>query len=485
MARIAKNELHLVPVEGGAWRLYGRFRGKRIRKQSHDLRELESARSEMEAQLETLATSEASRRHLRLTWLTEDQLHDAESATTQAKGRRLIECVVAADRVLPPVAGTLCTTAKEEWLAVLKKRKRAVRTAEKNELRVDDFLRFSKAKHLEDIRPQMCEDWVYRDEDAADYTKITDAQVLRAWLNFCVKKRLLLISPFEIDMKDMSATARTKEQARILPPDRCHALLLAATELSGARMVPYTILATWCFMSPQEIIRTTRAKMKLDGKTPVIEIDTVKRRTAKYRTVTVPANVLPILRAAVKDWEDDRKVEFVRSPWDRIRERAGLLQRDMAKKGRKTHVKSLWQGSILRHTGISYLNQDLTEKARRGKFNEKSVIAEVCRQAGKHIGHFIQALPRAAEGRRVEDFLRSGCYSDGRLVILTCSMIARHLWPASTTPSSTHCFHAFISDIAVAREPCALMGYSFPSSVRTPVISYVHRIVNPRLQPTE
>lgn len=399
MSRPARNILHLDPLPGGGWRLHGYLRGKHIRQRSRDFRALEEKKLALERQSAAISEPDDRQPRPRLTWLSYEQLRDAEAATTHAGGRRLVECVVAAARVLPPISGKSCGEALEDWLAVMAKRKRSPRTRENTTSRVKSFLAHARAKLLQDILPAMIEDWVYRDEHA-DYTRITEAQVLRAWLNFCVKRRWLLVSPFELDMKDLKATARTVEPARILSPEQCHALLRAAAAVSDGRMLPYVILATWCAMSPQEVIRTTRAKMKLSGPTPIIEVDTVKRRTAKYRVVTVPPNVLPLLRATVEKWPEkkvvkdgktrklveagDFTVPFCKVTWDRVRAAAGLLKRAAPTKRwrRGDHIESVWQHSILRHTGISYLNQSLAAKAQRGEFNDKSVIAEVCRQAG-------------------------------------------------------------------------------------------------------
>ncbi len=353
----------------------------------------------MEAQLAAVAVSEAKRPQLRMTWLNEDQLRDAEASVLISQGRRLTECVVAADRVLPPVQGIKCPIALEDWVEALKKRKRSWRTIENNVGRMKAFIAFAGVATIEAILPRMIEDWVYRDGTRADFTRITEARILRAWLNHCKRRRWLLVSPFEVDMKDMQATARHVETSRILSPAQAHALLAAAREVADGLLVPYVILSTWCFMSPQEVVRTTREKMKLDGATPIIEVDTVKRRTAKFRTVTVPAGVLPLLRRAVSSWPATHEivprktkepvtvpytVPFNRAAWDRVRERAGLIERGpLSKRGRRrSFVASVWQDNILRHTGISYLFQSLSAKAQAGNFEEKSVIAEVCRQAG-------------------------------------------------------------------------------------------------------
>lgn len=415
MARIAKNQLHVVPIAGGRWLLHGWLNGKQIRKRSLDAQVLNAERKRLEEELAKNAKVNPMPRVYsdRLTW---DQIRDCEAAVLLAEpGRRLVEYVKAGLNVLPPLAGKSCADALAEWLAALAKRNRSARTVHKNTLRIRAFLSCCGVKQLDEIRPAMIEDYVLR-AGRADYTKITDAQVVRAWLNFCVKRRWLLVSPFEIDMSDLSATARTKNPAKILSPEQCHALLRSARRLNGGLMAPYVILAAWCFMSPQEIIRTTAAKMKLDGAVPVIEVDTVKRRTAKFRTVSVPVNVLHVLRKAVNKWPQTREVDvngkkravpftvpFARKQWDRIRADAGLLERDPSRNGRRRHRNSVWQDSILRHTGISYLNQSLSEKARRGEFHEKSVIAEVCRQAGNttdtSFRHYLNLPAEGAAGR--------------------------------------------------------------------------------------
>jgi hypothetical protein len=172
-------------------------------------------------------------------------------------------------------------------------------------------------------------------------------------------------------MKDLSATAKPKEPGRILTPEQCHSLLAAAKAHMNGLLVPYTILTTWCFMRDSEAQRLTRAAMKLDAATPVIEVDTRKRRTAKYRTVTVPANVLSALRRSVKGWDDAKTVPFSRNGWNTVREHAGLLIRGKTTRGKRRPVlSSLWQADITRHTGISYLYQKCGD------------IKEVCRQAG-------------------------------------------------------------------------------------------------------
>jgi integrase len=376
MPRHATNELTIAPLPGGRYQLQGRILGRLIRRRSKDYNELatlkESKEREYREQVGRLADEPLTR-----TRMTPAQVADAEAAIRALVGNRsLLYCVHYANKHAPPVDDIGCAFALAEWVKTLKARKRSERTEDKNVRRVEDFIESARVVHLSEITPLAIEKYVLR-PGPADYTRLTDAQVIRAWLNFCVKRRWLTVSPFEIDMADLSATARPKEHGRILTPEQCHALLAAARSHARGLLVPYTILTTWCFMRDSEARRITRDKMRLNAATPVIEVDTKKRRTAKYRTVTVPANVVRLLRGAVGKWprvDDDGKpftVPFTRAAWSMVREKAGIIVRKAATSGkRRPVINSYWQADITRHTGISYL------------FQRCGDITEVCRQAG-------------------------------------------------------------------------------------------------------
>lgn len=370
MARIARNTVKVRLLPNGSLQLYGEVLGKRVRERFTDANKLEARKAELLRQIAVQAEAIAHSPQLRLTRLTDEQLRDAEAAVQMAGGRRLVECVAAAQRVLPPINAITCEFAMAEWLKASKDRKRTSTTLAKNRLRVDNFIEFAKPKHLVDITPDTIERWAYR-RGAADYTRITDAQVLRAWLNFAVRRRWLAITPFEIDMKDMSATAQPKAAGRILSPEQCHAYLDAARNYRAGLLVPYVILTTWLFMRESEARRVRKADMRLDVSPPVIRVAAVKRGTAKLRTITVPKNILPILREVVKDWPGERRVPFSRSSWTTIREHAGLLVRGKTTRHKRRPIlESQWQSDIARHSGISYLYQQSRD------------IKDVCRQAG-------------------------------------------------------------------------------------------------------
>lgn len=372
MARPTKNELHLTPTADGRWRLHGYFNGQRIRRQSADIAPLEAEKATMESQLATAAQADAKRESLRLTWLSHDQLRDAEAATQRANGRRLLDCVVASERVMTAPEPKLCTEALKDWIEALTARRRFPATLAKNEHRIAALLEAVSVKHLHELTPLALERWVFR-KGTADLTRLTDARVVATWLRFCVSRRWLATSPLEIDLKDLASGARPVEAPRILSPEQCHALLAAAKAKRDGILVPYVVLALWCFMRHAEVTRTTTDDLRLDARLPVVEIRPRKRGTVSYRAVTLPEIAIRELRAAIADGRLQKGISvfYARSLWDAVRADAGLLTRLPAARGkRRKHAESIWQENILRHTGISY------------HFQRCGDIRETCRQAG-------------------------------------------------------------------------------------------------------
>jgi len=375
MGRHKKQELVITGDAERGYELRGHMNGRRFRRRSRVLEDLESIKNREEhalakARASTLTTA------LRQTWLSEAQLRDAEAAATRAGNHRLLDCVVAAERVLPRVERIACTTARDEWLAELKQRGRFPRTLAKNKDRVDRFLAHAgEPRFLTDLNPDMAHAWVFR--GTKGYTALTDATVLLGWLRWCVRRRYLALLPAEIDTRDLAERSRSIATARILTPAEAGRLLEAAATIAGGKLVPYVVLTTWCMLRHAEALRTTPAQIKLNLAVPVVETAPRKRRTASYRQVPIPANVLPFLRAAVErgafDWQPPapkprrsrppkgkRPVRpagtyWTRSAWLAVRTAAGLKQ---------------WQENLLRHTGISYRHQATGD------------MRQVCREAG-------------------------------------------------------------------------------------------------------
>jgi hypothetical protein len=246
------------------------------------------------------------------------------------------------------------------------------------------------------VTPEHYESFVYRGK-RADFTRKNDAAVLQAWANHWKKRRWVKEIPFEVDFKDLSSRARALDLPRILNPGQAKALLAAAKRAKSQGAAAYVALACWCFARHAEALRVTPTDLRLDGKVPVVEIRPRKRGTVSYRTVTVPACVLPVLveakaralkvaeekkAAAIAKAQTPEELEAAekmqpgpvatctRVSWDGIREAAGLAKRGAIKNKKRPVESTIWQENILRHTGLSYF------------FQKSGDITETCRQAG-------------------------------------------------------------------------------------------------------
>lgn len=361
MGDVAKNILKLEPFRGGSFRLSGYINGKRIRKRSRDYSKLVKIKDDEEAILAKQQNLIAGQPQLRPTTLSHDDLRGAEGLKRRSGGLSWEEMADIIEDHRPSSTEVTCVYALAMWIADLNERHRFAATVAKNKYRVKAFLKQTQTKEISALTNEILEGYILRD-GVSQRTQISDGQVLRAWLNFCVRKKWLRRSPFEIDLEDLAARAKPVEKPKILHVDQCRALVDAAATLYRGEFLAYVGLTLFLFLRHAEAVRTTPDLMKLDRAKPVVEVNPRKRGTASYRLVDVPVNVLPMLK--------QRTVVFSRHKWERIREAAGLIERAPQEKrgGNQRHTKSVWQDNILRHTGISYFYQktgDIKETARQ------------------------------------------------------------------------------------------------------------------------
>jgi integrase len=403
MARHAENQLNTRTLPGGSLELFGRVNGQRIRERFRDVEALDARRLELE---HTLQTAPDRSQHLRLTWLTEAQLRDAEAAVRRAGGRALLECVEASDRVMTTSEPVLLVNARAEWETDARKRRREIRTIDGNDDRMAAFIRWLPAgiDTVQAVTPDHAEAYILRQTYArgqrvADHTRVAHARVLRAWGRFWVRRRWCVVSPFEtLNVADLEQSAEPAQLPRILTPAQARALMHAALERDSdplRNLSAYVALSTWCFLRHSEVLRLRADDIRLDAVRPVVEIRPKKRGTPSYRTVEIPACVVPILRAALAGLDTPERraawrVAWGRVRWDHLRAAAGLVTLSPVRQKKRNIVAGLWQENILRHTGLSYLYQ------RTGD------IREVTRQAGNSsdvaFRHYLQlSAPGAAD----------------------------------------------------------------------------------------
>lgn len=394
MARIAKNKLTLSTLSTGGFLLSGYVNGKQLRKRSQNAHELESLKLKLEGDLETEAQISSIREKARNTWLSPEQLAEAEAYFREFRNptHSLLDYVRAGSTVLAQAVSMTIKDAMDQWLA----NKKGIRelsqiTIKESKNRVERFCAFSdlhmektpnaKASLIGEITTSMIEKF-YTDGSVTLVSRISRTKQLKAFLNYCVSKKWLKNSPFEIDLSEAAekAARKRKERPKILTPGQCAKLLEVACESYQAH-VPYVILATWCFMRHAEILRLTPADVRINGKT-LVEIRPLKTGTVSYRTVTVPANVAALLKDCIdrKLWKEKKAPFWTVSHFANLRADAGLIKQGERIGNLKRAVINLhWQPNILRHTGISYFHQecgDMKEVTRQAGNSEQVAFAE-------------------------------------------------------------------------------------------------------------
>lgn len=428
MAIPPRGKLTLLDLSDGRFFLHGYIKAKNaagiferthIRERSRDGAALTIRKLTLETEAEAYEKGLVHALKPMQTRLTEEQNRDAEEAVRKLMaGRTLVFCVETVNKLLGDGAPVLCSLAHEAWETEMNQRSREKATITDNMGRVRRFLESAKPKCLQDITPKMIKDWAQR-KGVASLSQVGDAKVVKAWLNFCVKEKYLVKSPFEIDMKRLKQDAEPENDPGILTPEKAQRLLHAAywerldsdTEQGMGEMGPFVILALWCFLRPSEVRRLGPSNLIVrDGK--IIIHLRGKKRGSQWREPEVPANVAPLLlryieAGAIKAHQKDEKGKVVEKGgafyserlWKRIRARAGLLQLVPAPAGSTAmptikEGSSQWGADILRHTGMSFLFQKL--RADGGKSMDDAAD-EVTSQAGNSkrilFKHYLSPLP--------------------------------------------------------------------------------------------
>lgn len=380
MPKTSKNQLTLEAIkdESGApilngigkplYRLFGYINGEKIRKQSHDLVKLELIKTTTENAAAAQARQDTEAMSVRQTRLTKDQLGDAEAAFRILPfGRSLLECVTAANSVLGTGEPVECEKSLLLWHEQMKDRRLKDKSVKNNLSSARLFLRHSKIKMLHEATPRLIEKFV-RQPGFAGYTQLGLAGKLHAWFSFCIAEKWLQKNPVELDIAELRERARPIVEPEILTVEQAQALLTAAVEQGDLAIIFYVIVATWCFVRTAEVCRLTKENFIIRQTNGVVTEIIIHLRGDKlgsrWRDVPVPANVLPLLVEVIKRGafsEKTGKIKFSSWLFKQTRADAGLHK--IAYRANKPHAPILedseWAPNILRHTGMSYLFQEM------------------------------------------------------------------------------------------------------------------------------
>lgn len=383
MSRKARNKLTLTPPDkpGGLFFLDGYINGKQVRKQSQDGAKLAALQTEMETAAAAATMAEDNGIRTVATFLSRDQIEDAQAAFRKlaALPCSLLDCVETALRHMRG-AEKDALEALEDWQAYQKALEIREATLDENLYQTTAFLAKAKVKFVAEITRDHIEKYVLgagtKGQKVKPSTKYHRGSVIRAFLNFCVSKEWLAVTPYKIDMGQLGTVAkhehgrrrlaRQQSKTNILIPDQCAKLLQAsATEWDGL-MLPYTVFTLWCMMRSAEAQRVTwnDVDCREDGSVVITVVRHKNSGSADAeRPVTVPANVAPIIQLAYRRAKEadelNEEIPYSRAIWENIRDSAGLLTRTkkISAKGfvYTKIVKTSWYENLLRHTGLSYL----------------------------------------------------------------------------------------------------------------------------------
>lgn len=367
MARIAKNKLTIEPTADNkgmpsGFRLFGFFNGKKIRKAGQDLNALEALKASLENSQLAMDNAEQARQTQRTTWLSVDQIRDAETAF-RARGDqtfRLLDYVNTAKPLMSGPAPMLATDAMTKWADYLTATKKSHATIRNNKRAVRVFLKEAKVKMLGEITPQMVDEHVLN-PNLSIGGQVGRAAPIRAWLNFCASRKpaWLRSSPFNLNLREMcEQMRRQKSEDKILTPAQCEALLVAAIKHKKGLMVPFVLLSLWCFMRAAEVRNTNPKDIRLNGKS-VVQV-WGRKHGGKFRVVNIPDNIVPLLKECfARDLLTEKMIgiPYNLRDWATVRANAGLITVIPGKGRNPKIINSVWQEHILRHTGESYLYQ--------------------------------------------------------------------------------------------------------------------------------
>lgn len=416
MSMPCQNKLTIEPFEAGSFRLFGKVMtpnnagvwiNTKIRKRSKDLSELMTMKEDLERAALAYVQGLKNRTERHETFLSHSQLRDAESAyRILPPTRTLKECVEAGLMMLGDGAPVAIELAVTEYEVFMKRRKLEASSMTANMNRLARFTTWAKKKMLPELTSDLIENYVRRD-GVAPLTAVGDAAVLHTFFKFCVKPgKFIKINPVQLDMKELRKRAKPTTEPEIFSPEEAQALLDSCVSFRNheGQLVPgavlFVIASTWCFMRKSEVLRLKPEQVITTSGAVKIHLRG-KKIGSKFRYVTVPSNVAPLLLDAIKRGAfidklcdksqpgyspNSESVKFSVWDWRMIRARAGLLKlkHNPKRPSRPITESSDWAPSILRHTGMSYLYQetgDAEEVTKRAGNSEDVAFVHYLRHA--------------------------------------------------------------------------------------------------------
>jgi integrase len=166
-------------------------------------------------------------------------------------------------------------------------------------------------------------------------SKVNRRLILSGFVRWCVAQKYMATNILE----NVKAPKLEVAEPEVLTVPEVRRLLKATAEHEGGRLLPYVVLATFCFIRPAELARLTWDDIQL-GSSSTVTIRAAAAKLRARRLVDIPPNAVQWLQPFQLGRTPLVPATFARD-WRAIREAAGF---DV----------SLWVPDVLRHSGISY-----------------------------------------------------------------------------------------------------------------------------------
>lgn len=367
MPKRSKNVLTIEPIDEqeNSWRLYGWLGEKKIRKQGTDLTALRALKASLELEYEQELKKIQEKIHVYQTWLSVDQLRDAEAAyRIMPKDRTLLESVQASDTVLGTGEPILCLDAIAKYKANLEVRGLELTTIKHAIFVTTQLVQTCGTRLLSHILPKHTQHYCL-ELPASPYTRIARARVLYTFFRFCVREKWMRKIPIDFNLTELARKAAPVKEPAVLFPEQCQALLTSACEMGHPGEILFLILSLWGFMRKSEVLRVKPEQLIIKGSTLKVHLKG-KKLGSKWRDTFIPATVAPLAIRCIQNGALDpelcdktkpdykqrsKSLRFSESRWQEARRRCGLFKTNDNK-------DTGWAPNILRHTGMSYLFQE-------------------------------------------------------------------------------------------------------------------------------
>ena len=343
-----KHRFHVVefvnPSGETAFRVTGYLpSGARVRENFKTQEEAIGRKAELDIEAANIVTTTSTR--MKATRLTDEQVKDAEQAFAKIGNRSLLDAVeYFLKNYREPVRQSTVQAAFDLFIADREKQNRRPDTLRNLRGRVGMFSRLHGAKHVAEVTPDDCRDFVFR-KGTSPRNQINDRLAVSNFLNWCVRRQFATVNLMEA----VDKPAVDSHEPSVLTLADCRKLLAAARDYKDGLLLPCVAVSLFAGLRPTELSRLTWSRVDLTEKT--ITLDGSMAKTRQRRIVKLPENAVAWLLPLAPKHADFVPAAFQRH-FGRVKHAAGFNGPDESKDANGNKLRP-WVQDYMRHTAIS------------------------------------------------------------------------------------------------------------------------------------